>query len=115
MFELAQAGMVPFTGGFFAVRRDHRRGGRIAGGWVWPPCGVGRHLHLPLPPHRGRHVLGVRRRVEEGAAPAPTRAELPIPRTAIITIGLCIVGVLLIGVFPGLIGSLTRQATVVLG
>jgi len=32
-----------------------------------------------------------------------------------ITIGLCLIGVVLTGVFPGLITNLTRQAVVILG
>lgn len=115
VFVLAQAG-IPFTGGFFAKFGVITAAVDADRWWM----GVAAMVSAVISTYLYLRIVGAMfwasdDEFEEGAAPAHTRAQLPIPRTAVITIGLCVVGVLLIGVFPGLIGSLTRQATVVLG
>ena len=114
VFVLAQAG-VPFTGGFFA------KFGVIAAAvdanlwWM----GVAAMLSAVISAFVYLRIVGAMFWASDDDAvdaPAPaTRSQLLLPRTAMITIGLCLIGVVLTGVFPGLITNLTRQAVVILG
>lgn len=114
VFVLAQAG-VPFTGGFFA-KFGVITAAVDAGHW-W--MGVAAMVSAVVSAFLYLRIVGAMYwpsdEAEDGATPAVTRAQLPFPRTAGIALGLCLVGVLIIGIFPGLITNLTRQATVILG
>jgi len=112
---------VPFTGGFFA------KFGVIAAAvdanlwWM----GVAAMLSAVISAFVYLRIVGAMFWASDDDAvdaPAPaTRSQLLLPRTAMmprtamITIGLCLIGVVLTGVFPGLITNLTRQAVVILG
>ncbi len=114
VFVLAQAG-VPFTGGFFA------KFGIIASAvdanlwWM----GVAAMVSAVISAFVYLRIVGAMFWAsDDDAADAPvpaTRSQLLMPRTAMIAIGLCLIGVVLTGVFPGLVTNLTRQAVVILG
>jgi NADH-quinone oxidoreductase subunit N len=128
VFVLAQAG-VPFTGGFFA-KFGVIAAAVDAGRW-W--LGVAAMVSAVVSAYVYLRIVGAMywgddegeatepagEPAVDGAVPVvsapPTRWELPLPRTAMVVIGLCLVGVVVMGVFPGLITDLTRQATVILG